>query len=134
MVAGEQILLSLVEDVEIGGPIAVAVAGRPDVIALGDYFVKLVLSLALKQNKKITAILINCLVYGIGEVGGGGFNGQNLSTYHHYDPKFFCCMDVFRRHNYFLGQRFVLCILVNLDGDNVVPPRNRFWNGVRGRR
>lgn len=78
MVAGEQILLSLVEDVEIGGPIAVAVAGRPDVIALGDYFVKLVLSLALKQNKKITAILINCLVYGIGEVGGGGFQWAEL--------------------------------------------------------
>lgn len=76
MVAGEQILLSLVEDVEIRGPIAVAVAGRPDVIALGDYFVKLVLSLALKQKKKYcNSNRLSC----IWDRGGrGGFQWAEL--------------------------------------------------------
>lgn len=38
-------MLSLVEDVEVGGPVEVAVAVRPDVVAVGGYFVELVLGL-----------------------------------------------------------------------------------------
>lgn len=42
VVAGEEALLGLVEDVVVGGPVEVAVAVGPDVVAVGDYFVELV--------------------------------------------------------------------------------------------
>lgn len=41
-------MLSLVEDVVVGGPFEVAVAIRPDVVAFGGYFVELIPSLVLK--------------------------------------------------------------------------------------
>lgn len=41
MVAREQVLLGLVEDVVVGGPFEVAVAVGPDVVAGGEYFVEL---------------------------------------------------------------------------------------------
>lgn len=48
MVSREQFLLGLIEDIEVGGPFEAAVAVRPDVVAISDYFVELITSLVLR--------------------------------------------------------------------------------------
>lgn len=119
MVSGEQFLLGLIEDIEVGGPFEAAVAIGPDVVAAGDYFVELIPSLVLRLRilKKILR-----------------FDRLWGSIHHQFDPEFFSCVEIPRNYGYFLAKRFVDCgknILTNPNGDIDIP---RFWNGIRDRR
>lgn len=81
-------MLGLVEDVEVGGPVEVAVAVRPDVVAFGDYFVELVLSLVLKLYlEQDTGIPIDRLV--CGNRGGQEDSMHIGNTYRQRDAELF---------------------------------------------